>query len=56
MSEGVAGLSDGLVEAILPNVEGKTKEERGGESALSIVQSHFYPELLDAVVDEIERL
>ncbi|NTU54759.1 MAG: ATP-dependent helicase [Anaerolineales bacterium] len=56
MSEGVAGLSDGLVEAILPNIEGKTKEERGGESALSIVQSHFYPELLDAVVDEIERL
>jgi hypothetical protein len=56
MSEGVAGLSDGLVEAILPNVEGKTKEERGGESALSIVQSHFYPELLDTVAREIEVL
>lgn len=56
MSEEVAGLSDGLVEAILPNVEGKTKEERRGDAALSIVQSHFYPELLDAVVGEIEQL
>lgn len=56
MSEEVAELSDSLVEAIVPNFEGKVKEERGGESALSIVQSHFYPELLDAVVGEIEQL
>ncbi len=56
MSEEIAKLSDGLVEAILPAVEGAMKEEKGGASALSIVQSHFYPELLDAVVDEIERL
>ena len=56
MSEGVAGLGDSLVGAIVPDIEGKTKEERAGESALSIVQSHFYPELLDAVVEEIGGL
>lgn len=56
MSEGVASLSEGLVEAIAPSIEGKMKEERDGESALSIVQSHFYPELLDVVVGEIEGL
>ena len=57
MSEQVAELSDGLVEAILPTNEGKMKDERGEEeSALSIVQAHFYPELLDTVVNEIESL
>ncbi|WKZ48876.1 MAG: hypothetical protein QY306_05855 [Anaerolineales bacterium] len=57
MSEQVAELSDGLVEAILPTNEGKMKDERGGDgSALSIVQAHFYPELLDSIVNEIESL
>jgi len=56
MSAGVAELSDGLVDAILPTFEGKTKEERGESSALSIVQSRYYPELLDAVVNEIQSL
>ncbi len=57
MSEQVAELSDGLVEAILPTREGKMKEERGGErSALSVVQAHFYPELLDSIVNEIQSL
>lgn len=56
MSEGMAKLSEGLVDAILPTFEGKTKEERGESSALSIVQSRYYPELLDAVVNEIQSL
>lgn len=56
MSEAVAGLSDSLAEAILPNFEGEMKDERGDGSALSIIQSHFYPELLDSVVDEIQSL
>lgn len=56
MSEDVAGLSDGLVNAILPNTDEKWKAESGSGSALSIIQSHFYPELLDAVVNEIHRL
>lgn len=56
MSDGVAELSEGLVDAILPTFEGKTKEERGESSALSIVQSRYYPELLDAIVNEIQSL
>ncbi|MFN8387676.1 MAG: hypothetical protein U0V48_16615 [Anaerolineales bacterium] len=56
MTEGVAELSEGLIEAIAPTFEGKTKEERGNGSALSIVQARYYPELLDAVVTEIQSL
>ncbi len=56
MTEGVAELSEGLIEAIAPTFEGKTKEERGNGSALSIVQARYYPELLDSVVAEINSL
>jgi hypothetical protein len=60
MSEGVAMLSEGLTEAILPNLSPSLNSEnlgRVGEgSALSIISKHFYPELLDAVVDEIQSL
>ena len=55
MSEDVAGLNDSLLKAILPNNE-EMKDESGGDSALSIIQSHFYPELLDSVVNEVESL
>lgn len=55
MSESVAQLSEGLVEAIVPNFESKVEGQRSPES-LSIVQSHFYPELLDTVVEEIQSL
>jgi hypothetical protein len=60
MSEAVAGLSDSLAEAILSAISPSLNSEnlgRAGEgSALSVVQSHFYPELLDSVVDEIQSL
>jgi len=56
MSEGVASLSDGLAKAIVPTGEGNTNEERREDSTLSILQSRFYPDLLDAVVTEIENL
>jgi hypothetical protein len=55
MSDGVAGLSDGLVEAIVPGQTPNVESQSSSES-LAIVQSHFYPELLDAVVNEIEQL
>ena len=55
MSADVTGLSDALVEAIVPAFEGKMKEERSPD-ALSIITSRFYPELLDAVVGETEQL
>jgi hypothetical protein len=56
MSEGIADLSDELTQAILPSLEGRTKEESSNGQVLSILQAHFYPELLDAVVNEIEQL
>lgn len=55
MSEGVAGLSDSLTKAILPNFESNVEGQRSSDS-LEIISRHFYPELLDAVVAEIERL
>ena len=55
MSEGIAELSDELVEAILPNAESNV-EGRRSSGSLSIIQSRFYPELLDNVVTEIESL
>ena len=55
MSEGVAGLSNGLVEAISPSPN-SPDFGKAGDGSLAIVQSHFYPELLDAVVAEIEQL
>ncbi len=56
MSEGVAELSDGLVEAIAPNSESKVEGRRSNDNSLSIIQSRYYPELLDAVVNEIQSL
>ncbi|HQU36217.1 MAG TPA: hypothetical protein PLR65_06510 [Anaerolineales bacterium] len=55
MSEGVAELSEGLVDAIAPNLESKVEGQRSSES-LSIIQARYYPELLDAVVNEIQSL
>jgi hypothetical protein len=56
MSAGVAELSDRLTAAILPDYESKAESPMPGSDALEIVSRHFYPELLDSVVDEIERL
>lgn len=64
MSESVASLSDGLITAIVPdlasNVEklalSESKGQTSGSDALSIIQSRFYPELLDAVVNETQSL
>ncbi len=57
MSEAVVELSAGLTDAILPDFEGKMKEERGDTtSSLSIIQARYYPELLDAVINETNSL
>ncbi|HKI52575.1 MAG TPA: hypothetical protein VJ987_00505, partial [Anaerolineales bacterium] len=55
MSEGVADLSDGLVAAIIPNEESSAASPAASDT-LSIIQSHFYPELLDGIVAETEQL
>ena len=65
MSADVAGLSEGLTAAIAPNLASNvvepalpkvSKGQTSGSDALSIIQSRFYPELLDAVVDEAQSL
>lgn len=53
MSESVAGLSDSLVKAIMP---GQSSKGLTSSDSLSIIQSRFYPELLDSVVNEVEQL
>jgi len=63
MSEGVAGLSEGLTAAILPGQTSKV-EGRIPSDALVILKRlgsetdtpHFYPELLDSLVIEVEQL
>lgn len=55
MSAGVAELRDGLIAAVNPGQEANV-EHRSGADALAILSRHFYPELLDSVVDEVEQL
>jgi hypothetical protein len=56
MSEDVAALSDALYEAILPAATSKAEGQRSGADSMSILSKHFYPELLDGVVEEIGGL
>ena len=55
MSAGVAELREGLMAAVNPG-ETTNVEHRSGADALAILSRHFYPELLDSVVDEVEQL
>jgi len=56
MSADVADLSEGLTAAIAPNLASNVEGQTSGSDALSIIQSRFYPELLDMVVNEVENL
>ncbi len=56
MSQSVADLSEGLTAAILPSLASNVERRMSNAESLSIISKHFYPELLDSVVDEIERL
>jgi len=55
MSDDVANLSSALTKAILPEFDGTIEEGVEGQ-AFSIIQSHFYPELLDAITKRIHSL
>jgi hypothetical protein len=55
-TETVTYLREGLVKAIDPNFESRVWSEKPDGSPLSIIQSRFYPELLDRVVSEIEAI
>jgi hypothetical protein len=54
-TESVTYLSDGLSRAIDPEFEARIWSAKPDGDPLGIIQSHFYPELLDKVVDEIEK-
>ncbi len=58
MPENVAALANALVGTIDPQFESKGKEENYGRSAeaTGIITTRFYPELLEAIVAEIEGL
>ncbi len=55
-TEQVTYLREGLMKAIDPAFESKVESAKPDGSPLSFVQSRFYPELLDLVVDEIEKI
>jgi len=55
-TEAVAYMRGGLMEAIDPSFEIKIESQKPDGTPLSILQSRFYPQLLDVVVDEVEVL
>jgi hypothetical protein len=56
MSQEIAGLSEGLAEAIVPGQKAQVEGQKSRSEALSVIQLRFYPELLDAVVNETQSL
>jgi hypothetical protein len=63
VSEGLAQLSDALVEVIKPSTNplrgvfpSPEKNRPGIRDSISIISSRFYPEMLDAIADEIHNL
>ena len=55
-TEAVTYLSEGLSKAIDPTFEARVWSQKPDGSPMAIIQSRFYPELLDSVVDEIQSL
>jgi hypothetical protein len=56
MSEEVAALADGLVEAIVPEKTLNVQRSTFNDDAFSFLLTRFYPELLDAVTAKISAL
>jgi hypothetical protein len=56
MSQPIADLSEHLTFAIAPNTVAPPTSATTGVEALSIIQAHYYPELLDSVATEIQSL
>jgi hypothetical protein len=55
-SESIAYLRQGLIEAIDPSFESKVESQKPDGTPLAFIQSRFYPELLDGIVNEVETL
>ncbi|MBI5354329.1 MAG: hypothetical protein HZB50_16945 [Chloroflexi bacterium] len=56
MSESIANLDVGLTAAIAPEVTSNIEPQPYDESTLAFIQTHYYPELLDAVANEVKQL
>ena len=56
VSESVAYLRAGLIDAIDPSFESKVESQKPDGTPLAFIQSRFYPELLDGIVNEVETL
>jgi len=56
MSEGISNLDAELSNAIIPNEQPNLEIQSSATQAFSVIQTRFYPELLDSIVDEIKRL
>ena len=55
-TDAVAYLREGLIEAIDPSFESKVESQKPDGDPLAIIQSRFYPQLLDEIVSEVETL
>lgn len=56
MSESIASLSAGLTAAIAPELAPNIEAQPFHENSLTFIQRHYYPELLDAVANEVKQL
>jgi hypothetical protein len=56
MTQPIANLSEHLTAAIAPSLASASLSESTGVDALSIIQARYYPELLDKVAGEVQRL
>jgi superfamily I DNA/RNA helicase len=56
MSQSIANLSDGLIAAIAPELAPNIEIQPFDENSLAFIQTRYYPELLDAVADEVKQL
>ncbi len=56
MSQAISELSDGLTAAIAPDLAPNVEMQPFDENTLSVIQAHYYPELLDAVANEVGQL
>lgn len=56
MNQSVANLSEHITHAIAPTLVPPPASEDMGVEAISVIQSHFYPAMLDIIADEVKQL
>jgi superfamily I DNA/RNA helicase len=56
MSQSISNLSDGLTASIAPELALNIEQQPFDENTLAFIQTRYYPELLDAVANEVKQL